>query len=75
MGAQDRKDRNCRKLLTPLFVQRDAVPAAALSESGACNVSAERDTKLLKSNKLSKASYFSTAGALLVPGRSMCTLG
>lgn len=70
-GCSRQKGQKLQKAATSLFVQRDAVPAAALSESGVCNISAERGTNPLKSNKLRKASYFSTANAPLLSGWSI----
>jgi len=54
-------------------LQKAAAPPSLCREmqSGVRDTSAERGTNCLRSNKLRKASYFPTAKALLVPGRSI----
>lgn len=64
------KGQKLQKAAASQSVRRDAVPAAALSL--ACDASAERGTNCLKSIKLRKARYFSTANAPLMPGWSIC---
>ena len=44
-GCSRQKGQKLQKAAAFLFVQRDAVPAAALSESGVCNTSAGLGTR------------------------------